>query len=146
MMPHHLDMVRSQCRVEASFGGGVAVSLATVRISPQEGKHAILAATLVEMLRELASKSGLTGAHLLITDTPNTNSPTTEQKIRGADRTADWIVLLSGYDPEVVQEVVSNQLSGSALIGMGIKGKALMGRYKLALTITPQDIVAATQN
>ncbi|WP_027572002.1 hypothetical protein [Bradyrhizobium sp. WSM1743] len=24
MMPHHLGMVRSQCRIVASFGGGVA--------------------------------------------------------------------------------------------------------------------------
>ena len=35
MMPHHLNMVRSQCRVEASFGGGVATSLATIRLSPK---------------------------------------------------------------------------------------------------------------
>ena len=37
MMPHHLGMVRSQCRVVASFGGGVATSLATIRLSPQSG-------------------------------------------------------------------------------------------------------------
>jgi hypothetical protein len=146
MMPHHLDMVRSQCRVAASFGGGVAVSLATIRFSPQEGKHADLKSTLVAGLHDLASKPGLTGAHLLITDTPKTNSPTTEQIIRGVDGAADWIVLLSGYDPEVVQEAVSNQLSERRLSGMGAQEKATLDRFKLAFTMTPQDIVGATQN
>ena len=68
------------------------------------------------------------------------------KRVRGADGAADWIILLSGYDPEVVQEVVSNQLSESSLIGMGIQGNAIMGRYKLALTMTPEDILAAIQN
>src|SRR5262245_5756308 len=85
MMPHHLNMVRSQCRVEASFGGGVATSLATIRLAPQPGKEAPLKALLGRRLMELASKPGLTGAHLLITETPKTSSPTTEQQIRGSD-------------------------------------------------------------
>src|SRR5215469_16160685 len=33
MMPHHLGMVRSQCRIAASFGAGVAASLATIQLS-----------------------------------------------------------------------------------------------------------------
>jgi hypothetical protein len=35
-MPHHLNMVRSQCRVTASFGGGVATSLATIGPGPDK--------------------------------------------------------------------------------------------------------------
>ena len=84
MMPHHLSMVRSQCRVAASFGGGVATSLATIRLSPDAGRETDLKTVLVEILRELAPKPGLTGAQLLLTDTPKTSSPTTEQQIRGA--------------------------------------------------------------
>src|SRR5580704_13897513 len=103
MMPHHLSMVRSQCRVVASFGGGVATSLATIRLSPDAGQERHLKTVLVELLRELAPKPGLTGAHLLLTDTPKKSSPTTEQQIRGADGAADWIVLLSGYDLDAVQ-------------------------------------------
>src|ERR1700746_2334953 len=85
MMPHHLNMVRSQCRVEASFGGGIATALATIRLSPQPGRHQHLKTTLVAALKEFASKPGLTGGHLLITDTPKTSGPTTEQQIRGSD-------------------------------------------------------------
>ena len=93
-MPHHLNMVRSQCRVAGSFGGGVATSLATIRLSPDPGRETDLKTALIEMLRELAPRPGLTGAHLLLTDTPKMTSLTTEQQIRGADGVADWVVLL----------------------------------------------------
>jgi hypothetical protein len=143
MMPHHLNMVRSQCRVAASFGGGIATSLATIRLSPQLAKQDTLKTTLMSTLHELASKPGLTGAHLLLTDTPKAGAPTTEQQIRGSDAAADWIVLLSGYDPEMVQEAVANPLSAKSLHRAGAAGNSTMGRYKLAFTMTPQDVAAA---
>src|SRR5262249_24114023 len=77
MMPHHLNMVRSQCRVAASFGGGVAATIATIRLSPQAGRESNLKEMLSEALRAWVDKPGLTGAHLLITDTPKTSSQTT---------------------------------------------------------------------
>jgi len=140
MMPHHLNMVRSQCRVAASFGGGMAMSLATIRLSPDAGREKDLRTVLVEILSELPPKPGLTGAHLLLTDTPKTSSPTTEQQIRGADRAADWIVLLSGYDPDMVQKVVADRLSSSALRLAGAREKTTIGHYKLAFTMTPLDL------
>ena len=140
MMPHHLNMVRSQCRVAASFGGGVATSLATIRLSPAAANESDLKTALTRTLRALALKPGLTGAHLLMTDTPRTTAPTAEQQIRGSDGAADWIVLLSGYDPEAVQEAVSNGLSTLALRKMGAQEQSIMGRYKLAFTMTPQDV------
>jgi hypothetical protein len=144
MMPHHLNMVRSQCRVEASFGGGVAASLATIRLSPQSGRDEQVKTALIALLRELASKPGLTGGHFLITDTPKTTSPTTEQQIRGFDGAADWIVLLSGYDPEIVLDTVSTVFSSSALHLLGAQEKSKIGRYKLAFTMTPNDVAATT--
>jgi hypothetical protein len=142
MMPHHLNMVRSQCRVAASFGGGVATALATIRLSAASGHNENLKGELIATLRDLASKPGLTGAHLLITDTPQTGTPTTEQQIRGADGVADWIVLLSGYDPDAVQDAVSDRLSLSALQSMGAQGEPVTGRYTLAFTMTAQDVAA----
>jgi hypothetical protein len=142
MMSHHLNMVRSQCRVAASFGGGVATSLATIRLSPDAGRETDLKTVLIETLGELAPKPGLTGAHLLLTDTPKTSSPTTEQQIRGADGAADWIVLLSGYDPDVVQKVVGGQLSSSALRLAGAREDSTTGDYRLAFTMTPLDLAA----
>ena len=144
MMPHHLNMVRSQCRVAASFGGGVAASLATVRLSPQPGKDEHATKALATTLYELASKPGLTGGHLLITDTPKTASPTAEQRIRGADQAADWIVLVSGYDSGVIEHTVSTVFSSSALALLGARPNCKIGRYGLAYTMTSNDVAATT--
>lgn len=143
MLPHLLDMVRSQCRIEASFGGGVAASLATIRLSPDAGKAAGLKAALAATLRELAAKPGLTGGHLLITDTPKTRAPTAEQALRGgADSAADWIVLVSGYDPAAVQDAVTTHLDASALRRAGAQDNAIVGQYALGLTMTSHDAAA----
>ena len=39
IMPHHLNMVRSLCRVKVSFGAGVPEALATIRYSPRRGRR-----------------------------------------------------------------------------------------------------------
>ncbi|MDE5440897.1 hypothetical protein GWG65_05395 [Bradyrhizobium sp. CSA207] len=142
MMPHHLGMVRSQCRVVASFGGGVATALATIRLSPEAGRETELHTHLSDTLRALAPQPGLTGAHLLLTDTPRTSSPTTEQQIRGRDGAADWIVLLSGYDAEAVERAVAGQISPSALRVAGARDDPTINHYRLAFTMTPQDLPA----
>jgi hypothetical protein len=142
MMPHHLNMIRSQCRVAASFAGGVATSLATIRLSPEPGKEKGLKAAIVDRLRELPTKPGLTGAHLLMTDTPTTSSPTTEQRLRGSDGVADWIVLISGYEPEIVASVVADQFSARALGPAGARETMTIGQFMLAYTMTPPDVAA----
>lgn len=140
MMPHHLGMVRSQCRIEASFGGGIATSLATIRLSPQAGREDELQANLSGVLEELAPLPGLTGAHLLLTDTPRTNAPTTEQQIRGSDAAADWIVLLSGYDAATVRALAAQRLSSHALHRAGAREDTTVGHYRLEFAMTPQDL------
>lgn len=142
MMPHHLGMVRSQCRVAASFGGGVATAIATIRLSPQAGRETELQAHLSTTLGGLVDKPGLTGAHLLLTDTPQTSTPTTEQQIRGKDGAADWIVLLSGYDADAVGTVIASPLSPASLAALGAGNDPTIGRYRLAYTMTPQDVTA----
>ncbi|MDD1533309.1 MULTISPECIES: hypothetical protein [unclassified Bradyrhizobium] len=142
MMPHHLGMIRSQCRLVESFGGGVATSLATIRLSPQGGRETDLQAQLANTLGTLAQQPGLTGAHLLLTDTPRTSAPTTEQQIRGKDGAADWIVLLSGYDADVVEAVIAGPLSPGSLGALGAQNNPTIGRYGLAFTMTPQDVAA----
>lgn len=142
MMPHHLGMVRSQCRVVASYGGGVAAALATIRLSPEPGKTAGFTAALVEKLEKLAREPGLTGAHLLQTDTPTTSAPTAEQKIRGADGVADWIVLLSGYDADAVARAIGDALSPAALQRAGARETMAVGHFTLGYTMTPPDAAA----
>jgi hypothetical protein len=78
-------MVRSLCKVQAGWGGGVPQALATIRFTPKSE------------LPKLPHGRGLTGAHLLQSQ-PMPGGQTTEQKIRGGDATADWVLLVGGYD------------------------------------------------
>jgi hypothetical protein len=89
MMPHHRNMVRSLCVLREGWGGGVAHALATIRFSPTSDST------------RLPRGRGLTGAHLLQSQ-PMSGAPTTEQKIRGGDASADWVLLIGGYDVEAV--------------------------------------------
>jgi hypothetical protein len=89
MMPHHRDMVRSLCAVRASHGQGLPSAMATLRFSP--GKD----------LPQLPARKGVTGAHLL--QSQPMPGMTAEQKIRGGDATADWVLLVGGYDAEAVR-------------------------------------------
>jgi hypothetical protein len=120
MMPHHLNMVRSLCVLRAGWGGGLPQLLATVRFSPRAG-----------VLPELPRRKGLTGAHLLESQ-PMAGAPqTAEQKIRGADRSADWVLLVGGYDGEAVKAIVKDP-PGSLPEGM-------VGLYRPAYSLTSQD-------
>jgi hypothetical protein len=89
MMPHHRHMVRSLCLLREGYGGGVAQAMATVRLSGMQK-------------RELPRGKGLTGAHLLQAQPMAGMPQTAEQKIRGGDATADWVLLIGGYDVEAV--------------------------------------------
>lgn len=119
MMPHHLNMTRSLCRVRATFGAGVAQAIATVRFT---GKFSS------KELQQMPRRKGLTGAHLLQAQ-PSSIAPTEEQKIRGADAAADRVLLVGGYDREAV-EAAARELSPP---------QATVGVYRLAYCLTARD-------
>ena len=60
------------------------------------------------MLPALAQRGGLLGGCVLRAQ-PQTGPRTTEQEIRGGDQTADWVLLVSGYEERVV-EAAANEL------------------------------------
>lgn len=141
MMPHHRSMVRSQCRVAASFGGGIGGSIATMRISPAAGRGEDLHRAVTAALRELPVRPGLTGAHLLVTDTPKTTAPTREQVIRGHDRTADWIVVVAGYDAAAVTHAASTAIGTEhERVAMGARSGAETAVFHLDLAMTRPDL------
>lgn len=139
MMPHHRNMVRSQCRIAASFGGGIGGFAMTVRLSPRPGRHDELRTHLRTKLRELPALPGITGAHLLETDTPGARQ-TQEQKIRGGDAVADWILLLSGYDPETLLGLASGDFADTALAALGTLPNRTHGLYRLSYAMTLADL------
>ena len=120
MMPHHRNMVRSLCALRAGWGGGLPQVLATVRFRPP-----------ATALPALPRRKGLTGAYLLESQ-PMAGAPqTAEQKIRGGDRTADWVLLVGGYDVEAVKNVVTDQLDAQPGCTVGL--------YRPAYSLTSKD-------
>ena len=109
MMPHHRNMVRSLCAVRAGFGGGLPRALATIRFTARGDISA--------ELQKVPSRKGLTSAHLLESQ-PMPSAQTTEQKIRGGDARADWVVLLGGYDPDAVRHACDELHLSGALVGL----------------------------
>lgn len=142
MMPHHLHMVRSQCKQLHSFGGGLGRAMLTIRLSPADGQAASLLAWLEKLLARLAGSTGIVGAHLLQTRTPEA-AMTQEQKIRGGDAVADWIVLLSSYEIEVLQHALANELSPESLKAAGALAAMTQDIYALSFSLGRHDLQAA---
>ena len=118
MMPHHRNMVRSLCRVEAGFGAGLGEAMLTIRLARQAG---------ADRLSSFPARKGLVAAHLLHDAGAVQGAPTTEQKIRGGDQSADWIVLVNGYDVDAVA-MAADELDGAA-------SGSIARVYKLAYTL-----------
>ncbi|MBI3700157.1 MAG: hypothetical protein HY242_06890 [Afipia sp.] len=144
MMPHHRNMVRSQCRIVESFGGGIGRAMMTLRLSPQKGREDSLRQLLNNVLSGLPVRQGVTGAHLLITQTPDL-AQTNEQKIRGGDEVADWIVLISGYDAEALGTIAQRELGAEALSAAGTAPAPIYSYFNLAYSVTPSDIRAQSK-
>jgi hypothetical protein len=113
MMPHHRNMVRGLCRVEASFGTALGQALLTVRFSGEPEVVCSLAA--------MPSRKGLVAAHLL-RNIAHPSAQTTEQQLRGGDAAPDWIALVSGYSAEAVARAARE---------LDLPG-AVAGTYRLA--------------
>lgn len=111
MMPHHRNMVRGLCRVEASSGTALGQALLTVRSWN---------ATTLD-LNALAARKGIVAAHLLraIAQPP---PQTAEQKLRGGDASPDVVALVTGYHEPAVKS--------AAVAG------ATLGVYRLAYVLS----------
>jgi hypothetical protein len=140
MMPHHRNMVRSLCRVRASFGGGLARAVATIRfsLSPRNGRP-LLKWLSAEAMPNLPGRKGLTAAHLLESQPVTAMPQTSEQRIRGGDAAADRILLICGYDVEAVQ-AAANELAAETLAAHGALPSATAETYYSAYSLIPRDL------
>ena len=141
MMPHHTNMVRSQCHVLETSGGGVARHALTLRLSPAAGQDQALRAHFNALVAALAMRPGLVGAHLLRHEAPPI-APTREQQIRGsADQVADWVVVVCGYDQTALQALTATDLAEETLLRHGAAPGQVRGLYTVAYSATPGDVV-----
>lgn len=140
MMPLHRDMVRCQCHVLESAGGTVARHALTVRLSPAPDRAHDFRAHLHDLVIELASRPGLTGAHLLRHETPDV-APTTEQRIRNlSDRTADMVVLACAYDRSALEAISTQELGCAALQDAGSLAGESRAFHALSHSAVPSDM------
>lgn len=137
MMPHHRNMVRSQCHVVATRGGAVARHAMTLRFSTVPGREDGVRTHLERLVAALPSRPGVVGAHLLRHETPALPR-TTEQEIRkGADRVAEHVLVVCGYDRAALEEHTAAGVN--ALPGLGAID-LVMGAYSLSYSATPADV------
>lgn len=141
LMPHHANMVRSQCRVIASQGGTIAAHALTVRLSPQPSAPDVLEGHLRTLLTAMAVQPGLLGAHLLRTEAPAI-ARTTEQAIRGHDQAADRICIVTGYDADALRALSRSLLSPTTLASAGAQPGAITGLYSLAASMHAAELAS----
>lgn len=139
MMPLHRNMVRTQCQVVHSHGGVTTRHALTVRCSPAEGQAEALQRHLEAMAPSVSQRPGIVGMHVLRHEAP-AMAATTEQKIRGnADRAADWIIVVSGYDFDALRKLEGEELSEASLRASGALPEACQ-LFSLAYTAIPADV------
>jgi hypothetical protein len=141
MMPHHQNVVRSLCLVQSSHGSGLGPVLLTLRFSPVPGEGGMLGEWLSkELLPRLPERKGLVAAHLLRAVPGPEGEPTTEQKIRGGDASADWVVLVNGYSEDAVRALAASELGASTMTAKGVAPDPIAGVYTLAYSLTAEDV------
>lgn len=140
LMPHHRDMVRSQCRVIGSLGGGTARYALTLRVSPEAGSEGPLRQHFTTLSHEFAAGVGGVACHLLRTETPKI-AATTEQQIRGGkDAVADWICVAMGYDRIALESLQHGKFSVCAVEDSGARPGAICGLYQLSYAAVAGDL------
>jgi hypothetical protein len=144
LMPHHRNMVRSQCHVLESCGGVTACRLLTARLAPVAGREADLQRALRRLSQSVSSRPGMAGLHLLRHEVPLIGA-TAEQRLRGlADGAAAWVVIAGGYDHGALAELGADELSGPALMAMGAEPDISVGVFDLAYAAVGGDVTGIT--
>lgn len=140
MMPFYRGMSRGFCAVTGSVGLGLGHAGALLRFKPAPGAESALRDWLLKhILPPLPSKPGIVSIHLL--EGALTPAMTNEQRIRGADATVDWALLLIGYSEEALAKLVQTELGGAQLERQGATN-VLEALYRLDYTLGDREVLA----
>jgi hypothetical protein len=133
-MARFRHMVRSQCLVQQSKGDGIAHAMLTLRFAPRSGQAQRLGEWATQLLPGLVARPGITAAHLIENAVPAVpfSEQTAEQKLRGGDATAEWVLLVNGYDINVVSSLMEKELNEQNFERGGAESGRLAGVYRLA--------------
>lgn len=101
MMPFYRGMSRGLCSVLGSTGFGQGGTAALIRFGIDDTDGGRLQRWLLDdLLPAVPGTAGLASAHLL--RGAQAAAMTNEQRIRGADRSVDVALVVTGYDPAAV--------------------------------------------
>ncbi|HET9204700.1 MAG TPA: hypothetical protein VFO28_00585 [Burkholderiaceae bacterium] len=135
IMPSYRGMRRGFCAVAGSFGHGLGHLCALLRFKPPSDAAALRHWLLHDALPELPSRPGLGSVHWL--EGALTPAMTQEQRIRGADAGVDSALLLTGYDPKAIAELLQGQLGAAALARHGALD-VTQALYRMDYSLTGQ--------
>lgn len=116
--------------------GHVALLL---RFKPKPGAASSLRRWLLQnVLPQLPRKPGVGSVHLL--EGAVTPQMTNEQRIRGADASVDWALLLTAYDQDAVEKQ-ARQVLGARNLEYGAAG-VLSATYRIDYSLTHGEVDA----
>ena len=135
MMPHHRNMVRGLCRVEASGGTALGQALATIRFSADGARSAELLPWMRSALAAMPKREGLVAAALLRDIGRAPARETTEQRLRGGDTAPECIALVSGYRADKVADIVAQEFGEENMRKHGAAPGRVAALYRLAFAL-----------
>jgi hypothetical protein len=103
----------------------------TIRVDvPNERRSGLVRWLGEECLPRLSKRRGFAGAWALVAAAQP--PMTSEQALRGRDASVDAVVLVSGYDGQVLDAVQRDELAAGALESRGASADIVYGRYRFA--------------
>jgi hypothetical protein len=127
------DVSRAIQKVLWTAGHGMGGYLLTLRFdAADERAEALRRALCMAVLPAIVERTGITGAHLGVTDAATSNVETAEKKAR-ADATLvpNWLIMIEGATREYVEAAAKDSLADSVLTGAGATAKFERGLYRL---------------
>ena len=142
--PHMHNNSRTLCHVVASFGAGVPAFWTAILLSPDPGQEEELRGWLAEVvLPRLIDRPGIVGAHLVEGERSASGTDTVEKRLRsGGNELVDWVILVGGYDSEVLAALRADTLSEENLAEHGAASSRVRGVYRLVHCVTTADLPA----
>lgn len=132
-VPYFRNVTRGLCRVADSQGIGHGGMIATLRLSPAEGRAETLQRYLLdETFPALLGCVGVLGAHLGLTDPAGSGVKTVEQQARNnPTEVPSWVLLVESISVERLRTACAEQLSAATLAEHGALAERSLGIYRL---------------
>jgi hypothetical protein len=145
LVPNIHNNSRTLCRVTASLGaGGVPAFWTMILLSPAADRAGELRTWLAdEALPKLVERPSILGAHLVEGERSTSGTDTVEKQLRGGgNEFVDWVVLVGGYDGDLLAGIRSDTLSDENLARNGAASSSVRGIYRLVHCVTEADLPA----